>query len=171
LMISSMFYMYPTAVICLFWWRDCFCIAPRFWMLCQIFKKWWTLAILYNFLSSTGLFIYKPFLVFVVSDNILLPAKMPILGQENCLPTSFFTKDLTSDFWQPPANNISGKRNMGHNSHTMWYNRKYVWCLIGAIGGPWVGLWLLVLPVSYVQYSKFTTNPHWVGVINIAIWK
>jgi len=40
--ISSVSEMYPTAVICLFWTRDSFWVAHRFWLPCHISKKSWT---------------------------------------------------------------------------------------------------------------------------------
>jgi len=55
-MISSISERYPTAVICLLWARDSFCVARRFWLPYHISKKSWTLAILRNFLSSTSFF-------------------------------------------------------------------------------------------------------------------
>jgi hypothetical protein len=34
--------LYPTAVFCLFWAGDCFCVSRRVWPPCQISKNSWT---------------------------------------------------------------------------------------------------------------------------------
>jgi len=76
LTISFMSEMYPTAAICLFWERDSFCIARRFWLPCYISKKSWTLALLCNFLSSASFFSSESFPVLSVSL---------LLARANCL--------------------------------------------------------------------------------------
>jgi len=88
LTISSVTKMYPTAVICLSWARDSFCVARRFWLPCQFSKKLWTLAILCNVLSSTSFCISGSFSVLVVTNTVLSPAKMPLLARPNCLTTT-----------------------------------------------------------------------------------
>ena len=89
LMISSIFKIYPTAVICLFWARDSFWVERRFWLPCHISKMLWSLAILCNFLSSTSFFISESFPVFGVSDNGSAPGNIPVLARANCLTTTF----------------------------------------------------------------------------------
>jgi len=89
LTISSVSEMYPTAVICLFWARDSFCVARRFWLPCHISKKSWTLAILCSFLSSASFFSSKLISVFALSNSGSVPAKILVLAQMNCLSTTF----------------------------------------------------------------------------------
>jgi len=89
LTISSVSEIYPMAVICLFWARDSFWVARRFWLPCHISKKSWTLAILCNFLSSASFFISESFSVFMVSNSGSVPAKIPVLARANCLTTTF----------------------------------------------------------------------------------
>jgi len=89
LMISSVSEMYPTAVICLFWARDFFCVARRFWLPCHISNKSWTLAILCNFFSSTYFIISVLFSVFFISNSGQVPAKIPLLARGNCLTNMF----------------------------------------------------------------------------------
>jgi len=89
LTISSVTEMYPTAVICLIWARDSFCVAHRFWLPCHISKMSWTLAIQCNFLSSASFIISESFSVFVVSNSGSVPAKIPLLAEANCLTTTF----------------------------------------------------------------------------------
>jgi len=86
--------MYPTAVICLFWERDYFCVALRFWLPCHISKRSWTLAILCNFLSSATFFISELFSAFVISDTGWSPAKIPLLARANCLTKTFSVRVL-----------------------------------------------------------------------------
>jgi len=57
LTVSSVSEIYPTAVILLFWAQHSFWVARKFWLPCQISNQSWTLAILFNFLSSTLLHI------------------------------------------------------------------------------------------------------------------
>ena len=90
--ISSVSEMYPTAVMCLFWVRDSFCIAHRLWLPCHITKKSWTLAIQCYFLSSAYLFISESFSVFVVSNTGLSPASIPLLARANCLTMTFLQR-------------------------------------------------------------------------------
>jgi len=67
LTIASVSEKYPTAVICLRWVPDSFCIARRFWLPCHISKMSWTLAILWIFLSHASLFTSKLWSVFIIS--------------------------------------------------------------------------------------------------------
>jgi len=92
LMHSSVSEMYPTAVICLFWARDSFWVAHRFWLPCHISKKLWTLAILCNFLSSASFFISESFSVCGLSNSRSVPAKIPLLPQAICLTTTFLRR-------------------------------------------------------------------------------
>ena len=87
--ISSVSEMYHTAIISLFWGRDSFCVARRFWLPCHISKQSWTLAILCNFLSSASCFISESISVCVVSNAGSSPANNPLLAWENCLTTPF----------------------------------------------------------------------------------
>jgi len=84
-MLSSVSEMYPTAVICLFWARDSFWVARRFWQRCHISKKSWTLAILCNVLSSASFFISESVSVFMVSNSGSLSAKILLLARATCL--------------------------------------------------------------------------------------
>jgi hypothetical protein len=76
----------------LFWARDSFCVARRFWLPCHISKKSWTLAILCNFLSSASVVISELFTVFVVFNSRSVPAKIPLLARPNCFMKSFSQK-------------------------------------------------------------------------------
>ena len=88
LTISSVSEMYPMAVIWLFWARDSFCVARRFWLHCLISKKSWTLAIRFKFLSATGFFISELFPVFIESNSGSVPAKIPLLALANSFTTT-----------------------------------------------------------------------------------
>jgi len=103
LMISLVSEMYPTAVICMFWARDSFGVAHRFWLSCHISKKSWTLAILCSFLSSTSFSISKSLSVFALSNSGSVPAKISVLAQANCLTTTFSRRvsPLVFDCLQP----------------------------------------------------------------------
>jgi len=103
LTISSVSKMYPTVVICLFWARDYFCVARRFWLPCHISKKSWTLAILCNFLSSASFFISESLSVLMVSNSGSVPAKIPLLARANCLTTTFSRRvsPVVFDWLQP----------------------------------------------------------------------
>jgi len=94
LTISSVSKMYPTAVIYLFWARDSFWVARRFWLTCHISKRSWTFAIVCNFLSSASFFISESFSVFVVSNSGSVPAKIPLLARGNC-PTTTFSRRVS----------------------------------------------------------------------------
>jgi len=89
LTISSVSEMYPTAVICLFWFRNCFCVARRFWLPCHISKPSWTLAMQRNFFSATSLFICMSSSVLVVSNTRSSPPSNPLLAWANCLTMTF----------------------------------------------------------------------------------
>jgi len=89
LMIPSVSEMYPLAVICVFWARDSFCVAHRFWLLCHIPKKSCTLAILCDILFSASFFNSKLCSVSVVSNPAQPPANIPLLAQTNCPTTTF----------------------------------------------------------------------------------
>jgi len=89
LTISSVFKMYPMAVICLFWVGDSVCVAHRFWLPCHISKKLWTLPILSNFLTSAASSFSESFWVFVVSNAGSSPVNLQLLAQVNCLTTTF----------------------------------------------------------------------------------
>jgi len=89
LTISSVSKMYPIAVICLFWVRDSFWVACRFWLPSHIFKMLWTMAILCGFLSFASVFISKWFSVSVVFNYGWALAKILVLAWANCLTTTF----------------------------------------------------------------------------------
>jgi len=89
LTISSVSEIYHTAVIYLFWARYYCCVVHRFWLPCQISNKFWTLAILCNYLSSASLFISKSFSVFIVSNAVSSPTNIPVLIWAHCLSMSF----------------------------------------------------------------------------------
>ena len=89
LTISSVSKMYPTAVICLFWGRDSFVVARRFWMPCHMSKKSWTLAILCKVRPSASFFISELLSVSVVSNAGSSPAKIPFVAWANCLTTTY----------------------------------------------------------------------------------
>jgi len=103
LTLSSVSEMYSTAVICLPWERDFFWVARRFWLPCHISKKLWTLAILFNFLSSACFFISELFSVLILSSNGSAPAKIPLLAWANCLTTTFSRRvsPVVFDYPQP----------------------------------------------------------------------
>jgi hypothetical protein len=73
----------------LFWVRDFFCVARRFWLPCHISKKSWTFAILCNFHSSASFFNSKSFSVSAVSNTAQSPANLPLLARANYLTTTF----------------------------------------------------------------------------------
>jgi len=83
--ISSMSEIHSTAIICIFWVRDSFCVAHRFWLPCHISQMAWTLAILCNVLSES-------FPVFVVSNAGSSPTKMRVLARPNCLTMTFLRR-------------------------------------------------------------------------------
>jgi len=85
LTISSVSEIYPTAVIGLFRGQDSFCIAHKFWLPCHISKKLWTLPTLRNILSSASFFISESFSEFVVTNSVLLPAKILLSARANCV--------------------------------------------------------------------------------------
>jgi len=89
LKISSVSEMYPTAVICLFWTRDFFWVARRFWLPRHISKKSRTLAILCNVFSSTSFYISESLSEFIVSNWGSAPAKIWLWARANCLGTTF----------------------------------------------------------------------------------
>jgi len=105
LMLSSISGMYTTAVICLFWACDSFCVVRRFWLPCHISKKSWTLAILCNFLSSASLFNSKSLLVSDLSNAVSSPANIPLLARAYCLTTTISWRVLpvVFDCLQPIA--------------------------------------------------------------------
>jgi len=88
LTISSMSKMYLTAVICMLWVWDSFCVARSVWLPCHISKMSWTLAILCNVLSCNSFFISKSFCVFIVSNAGSSPALILWLAWANCLTTT-----------------------------------------------------------------------------------
>jgi len=92
LTISSVSEVNPTAVICLFWAWDSFCVLCRLWLPCHISKMPWTLAILCNVFTSTSFFISELFSVFVVSNPGSVPVKIPLLAWANCLIMAFLWK-------------------------------------------------------------------------------
>ena len=94
LTISSVSELDPTAVICMFWVRDSFWLAPRISMSCHISKESWTLAILCNVLCSAFFFFSESFSVFIVSKSGSSPAKIPWLARANSLPTTFSRRVL-----------------------------------------------------------------------------
>jgi len=90
LVICSLSKLYSMAFIFLFWARDSFCVAWRVWLPCHISKKLWSLAILYNCLSSASLLLSKSFLGFVISYSGSSRANIPLLAQANCLKTIYW---------------------------------------------------------------------------------
>jgi len=103
LMISSVSEMYPMAVICLIWVWDFFCVAHRFWLPYHISKESWTLAILYNFLSSVYFFNYNSFSVSGISNAAQSPANIALLAWANYLTMTFCqsTSPVVLDRLQP----------------------------------------------------------------------
>jgi len=103
LTISSVSEIYPTAVICMFWVRDSFCVELWFWLPCHISKKLWALAILCNVRSSVYRFISKSFPVFVESNARSSPANIPLFSLANCLTknSSRWVSQLVFDCLQP----------------------------------------------------------------------
>ena len=77
--ISSMSKMYPMAVLYMFWTQDSFWKKSRFWLPCHIFRRSWTLALPWHWLSSASFFISESFSVFVVSNSGSSRAKIPLL--------------------------------------------------------------------------------------------
>jgi len=119
LTLSSVSEMDPTAVIWLFWARDSFCVVRRFWLPCHISKKSWTLAILFNFFSSTSLFDSKS-----VSDSDLSnmgssSANIPLLARAYCVTTTFSRRvsPVVFDCLQPIT---SGPREKLASTPTPW---------------------------------------------------
>jgi len=102
-MISSVFEIYPTAVIWLFWARDFFCVVHRFWLTCHISKKSWTITILCNFFSYMLDFNSKSFWVSAVSDAVRSPVNILLLAWANCLSMTFSQNlsQVVLDFLQP----------------------------------------------------------------------
>jgi len=103
LTISAVTEMYPMAHICLFWPRDSFCVARKFWLCCHISKMSWTLPILCNVLCCASLFMSKLLSVFVVSNTGSSPANNPVLAEENCLITTvlWWVLSVVVDCLQP----------------------------------------------------------------------
>jgi len=91
LMVSSLSEMLPMAVSCMFWVRDSFSVACRFWRPCQISRRSWTLAIVRNVLSSTTFVMLLSFSVSQVNIDGLSPANIALLDEAKC---------LTKTFWQ-----------------------------------------------------------------------
>jgi len=77
---SSVPQMYPTAVIWLFWIQHSFCVAHRYWLLCHITKKSWTLGIMCHVFCSASLFISEWLLVYFVSNAGSSPANNLLLA-------------------------------------------------------------------------------------------
>jgi len=168
LMISSIYQMNPMAVLWLFWPPDSFCVSCMFWLPCHISEKSWTLAILYNVLSSDSfhfqvVFSYHRILCSVIS------CRNPNIGLSILPYDPLFTKGPTCDFWLPPAEIISPKGKTGLHSDTMWYDRESIACYISEIGALWVCVILLPPAVRYIQYGRCTANQCGVGVVIIKI--
>ena len=89
LTIFSVSEMYPTAVICLFWARDSFCVAHRLLLPCHISKKSGTFAIWCNFFCSSSLFISISSSALVEYNTGLSPASNLLLAQAKCVTTTF----------------------------------------------------------------------------------
>jgi len=89
LMIFSLSEMYPTAVLCMFSVHDSFCVVCRFWLLCYIIKKSWTLAAVWNCLFSASIFISMSFSDFIITNTWSSLAKILVLAWHNNLQTSF----------------------------------------------------------------------------------
>jgi len=151
LTISSVSEMYPTAVICLCWAQDSFCVARGFWLPCQISNKSRTLAILCNILSSTSALSSEWCALFIVSDTTLSPAIIPSLARASCPTTTFVQRvsPVVFDCLQPIT--PCTREKLAFHSDTMWYDGECIGCLIGEIGVYGVRLLLLAPPVGYVR--------------------
>jgi len=170
LTISSVSEMYLTAVICLFWARDPFCVARRFWLPCHISKKSWTLAILCSFLSSTSFFISESLSVFALSNSGSVPAKIPWLARANCLTTTFLWRvspvvfdclqTITSRPKEKLASTLTTCGMIKNMSHATLERSAYFECVCSC----WRHF------VGYVRYPKCTAKLHWVRVVIIEIW-
>jgi len=103
--------MSSTAVICMFWVRDSFCVFRRFWLPCHISKKSWTLAILGNVLSSASLFNSRSLSVSNQSNTGSSPANISLLARAYCLTTTFSWRVLpvVIDCLQPITSRPSDK--------------------------------------------------------------
>jgi len=88
-MISSVSEMYATAVICLVLAGDSFSVAGRFWLPWYVSKKWWTLAILCNFLFSASHFSSMSFSAAAISNTGSSPANDLVSAGEYCHETRF----------------------------------------------------------------------------------
>jgi len=86
--------MYPTAVICIFWLWDSFCVARRFWLPCHISKTLWTLAIQCNFLCCASLFISMRCSVLGVSNAGSSPVSHLLLAWANWVTTTLSRRVL-----------------------------------------------------------------------------
>ena len=93
-MISSLFQIYSTAVICAFWAWDSFFVACRLWLPCLIFKTLWTLATPCNYLFSSSFVNSKSFSVSMVSNAAQSPTNIPSLPGANCLNLTFARRVL-----------------------------------------------------------------------------
>ena len=169
-MISSVSEMYLTAVICLYLTRDSLCVACRFWLPCHISKKSYTLAILFNFGSSSSFLISESFSVFVVSITGSLPAKIPLLARANCLTMTFWRRVSPVVFCCLQLI-IYGPRDILDSTPTPCGMIEYMACATLERSGYFLCIsscWRH--QCSYVQYPKCTANPHWVAVVIIEIW-
>jgi len=162
--------MYHMAGICLFWAQTSLLVSHRLWLPCPISKTLWTLGIPVQFL------VLRVFLHFWVVPCVVgmqfwvSTSQNPVIGLSKLPFKDSFAIGLACGCWLPPAAKISGKGNTGLHSDTMRYDREYVACDIGEIRVQWVCFLLLMPPVCYVQYSKWTSNLHLVGVVIIEIW-
>jgi len=118
--------LYATAVICLFWMWDSFCVACRFWQPCHISKMLWTLVILFNIHSFATFFNFQINFSFWGIQCCTIAHQYSSNGSSILPNYHVFPKHPASGFRLSPANNVLSKAKTGLRYDTMWYNRKYV---------------------------------------------
>jgi hypothetical protein len=94
----------------------------------------------------------------------------PVIGSSYQPYNDFLVNGVTCGFWLPPADHISLNGKTGIHSETMWYDREYVTHHFGEIGLLWLWFLLLLPPVGYVRYQKYTAILYWVRVLTIEFW-
>jgi len=162
--------MYHMAVIWLFWGRDSFCVALRFWLPCHISKKLWTLAILCKFLFSAAFFISESFSVFGVSNCRSAPAKIPLFAAANCLTTtlSWWVWPVVFDCLQPmtswPRGELASTPTPSGMVENMSRGTLFRSADFECIPSCWPP------PAGYIRQPKCTAELHWVRVLIIEIW-
>ena len=110
--------------------------------------------------------------IFRLSRNLcwVIASQYLVIGSSKLPCNDIFVKGHTCGFWLPPADNVWPKGITGLHRDTMWYVRDYISCHISETGILSVRFLLLVLPVSDIQYPKYTDILHGVRVIIIKIW-